>query len=96
MRQEDAIREIRAQLKAVREALSGGTTRSSSMTKNELELAYLRALNEWMTEEYNTRLMVMQQNLSGYSDQVKKEEAAHKKYVSASRTPLVRVDTGLP
>jgi hypothetical protein len=55
------------------------------MTKHELELAYFRAMRDWMNEEHNTRIMVMQENVSGYSEQVKKEEAALKKYREAER-----------
>lgn len=55
------------------------------MTRHELELACFRAMNEWMSEEHNTRMMVMQRNLSGYTEQVKKEEAALQKYRQAQR-----------
>jgi hypothetical protein len=55
------------------------------MTKHELELVHLRAMQDWMNEEYNTRMMVTQQNISGFSDQLKKEEAALEKYRHAQR-----------
>jgi len=55
------------------------------MTKHELELAYLRAMSEWMTEEHNTRVMVMRQDAYGFSEQLKKEEAARTKYREAQR-----------
>ena len=55
------------------------------MTRHELELAYPRAMQEWMNEENNTRRMVMQQNASGFSEQVKKEKVAYKKYREAQQ-----------
>jgi len=55
------------------------------MTKHELELAYLRAMSELMTEEHNTRMMVMRQDASGFSEQLEKEEAARIKYRKAQQ-----------
>lgn len=55
------------------------------MPKNEFELELLRAMHEWMNEEHNTRMMVMQRDISRYSDQLEKEEAALKKYRDAQR-----------
>jgi hypothetical protein len=53
------------------------------MSRPELELAYLRAMRDWMAEEHKTHMMVMDQNVSGYSEQVKKEEAALRRYREA-------------
>lgn len=49
--------------------------------KQELELAYLRAMNEWMAEEHNTKMMAMQPNaVGGFSAQLAKEKAAFERY----------------
>jgi hypothetical protein len=53
------------------------------MTENDLELAYLRAMQEWITEEHNTRMIVMQRDATRFPAQVKKEEAALAKYRQA-------------
>ena len=57
----------------------------ADMTKHELELAYLRAMFEWMTEEHKTRMLVMQQDAFGFSEQLEKEKAAHLKCREAQR-----------
>ena len=55
----------------------------TAMTRQDLELAYLRTMQEWMTEEHNTRIIVMQHDVTSYPAQVKKEEAALAKYRQA-------------
>lgn len=60
------------------------------MTELELELAYFRAMQDWMREEHNTRMMVIERNSSGFSEQVKKEELALQKYREAQKAWINR------
>ncbi len=53
--------------------------------KEELELAYLRAMNDWMTQVHNTQMMVSQRNITGFTEQSKKEELAFEAYRRAQR-----------
>jgi len=55
----------------------------SSVTRHELQMAYFFAMQDWMNEEASTRLMVMQQNDTGFSEQLKKEVAALERYHEA-------------
>jgi hypothetical protein len=56
------------------------------MTNHDLELAYLRSMQEWMHEEHTTRLNVMQRDVTAFPAQLKKEEAALQKYRQAQKT----------
>jgi hypothetical protein len=58
------------------------------MSRDELELAYLRAMQDLMTEEYNTRMLVRDHNPSGFEQQTAKEEEAFKRYQKAQRAFL--------
>ena len=53
--------------------------------KEELELAYLRAMTEWMTQVHNTQMMVSNRDLAGFAEQSKKEELALEKYKKAQK-----------
>jgi hypothetical protein len=56
-----------------------------SKRKPELEIAYLRAMHDWMNEEHRTRMLVMQQEASKFAEQVKKEDAARERYRKAQQ-----------
>ncbi|MBI4902603.1 MAG: hypothetical protein HY820_03145 [Acidobacteria bacterium] len=54
--------------------------------KQELELAYLRAMNEWMIEESKTKQLAMEQHPTGkFADQLQVENAAYERYKAAQR-----------
>ena len=55
------------------------------MSQHELELAYLRALNEYTHEAHNTYKMSMSKDISGFTAQQAKEDAALQRYRAAQR-----------
>jgi hypothetical protein len=61
------------------------------MTNHDFELAYLRSMQEWMHEEHNTRLIVMQRDLTAFPAQLEKEEAACRSIVRREKH-LSRLD----
>jgi hypothetical protein len=60
------------------------------MSIDELELAYLRAMQEWIHQQHNTHMVAMTGAVSMYSTQQATEDAAHKRYQQAQLAFLNR------
>jgi hypothetical protein len=55
------------------------------MTKDQLRERYLAAMQAYLDEVHKTRMKAMDRDPSGFSEQLRKEEAAEKEYKEAQQ-----------
>ena len=60
------------------------------MSSDNLEVAMLQAMTEWVAEQHKTLIKVSARDLQGFSEQVKKEDEALRRYRDAQEAYVKR------